>query len=134
MRKFLLLFSMFFVAITASAQQVTLYFNDFEGPGDTAKITQDTIKMPAPFSPSGIPPKWMVVDTFGYNSDSSFHVQGSGRQHAIYLNTDTIDATGLPYIYFSFWDIAKLNTANEARLEYSIDGGKNYTAIPIGTT
>ena len=130
MRKFLLLCSIILASIGAFAQKDTLYFNDFEHPNDINRLTQDTI-IRAGFSPSGTPPAWAVVDTFGYNSDSSLHVKGTPQGHTIYFQTPAFSTDTTPYISFSFWNIAKISLLNQASLYYSINNGQTWQVLPI---
>lgn len=132
MRKFLLLFSISLFAFAASAQKDTLYFNTFENtPADsTSQIQQGVITQGS----QGTPPRWAIIDTFGYNSNKSFHVKGKLAGHTVYMQTDTIDATGKPYINFSYWHIGKLFSANQASLDYTIDGGQTWSPIPLTGT
>lgn len=118
------------MSIGAFAQKDTLYFNDFEHPNDTSRITQDSIWLPAG-SPQNAPPKWAVVDTFGYNSDSSFHVAGKASGHVVYLQTTPFSTVNTPYISFSFWNIAKISLLNQAILYYSINNGQTWQVLPI---
>lgn len=132
MRKFLLLFSIVFFALAATAQKDTLYLNTFENtPADTTTQISQGVSLPAGI---GTPPRWVVNDTFGYNSNTSYHIQGIPSGHTVYLQTDTIDATGKPYISFSFWHIAKLWTLNQASLQYSLDAGQTWVQLPLSTT
>lgn len=132
MRKFLLLFSMFFFAVAATAQKDTLYFNTFENtPTDTVDQVTQGVALPPGL---GTPPRWVVNDTFGYNSNNSYHIQGIPSGHTVFMQTDTIDATGKPYISFSFWHIAKLWTLNQASLQYSLDAGQTWAQLPLSTT
>lgn len=131
MRKFLLLCSIILMSIGAFAQKDTLYFNDFEHPNDINRLTQDTIIKSSGSAPAGVPPTWSVVDTFGYNSDSSLHLQGQPKGHVVYFQTPVFSTDTTPYISFSFWHIAKLNFLNKAQLYYSIDNGQTWQLLPI---
>lgn len=130
MRKVLLLCFSLFLTITASAQKVTLFSVDFENlPADTADRTSWGIVTPS----LGPAPEW-EVDTFGYNSNTSYRLKGTAPGYTVFMQTDTIDATGNPYISLSFWNIAKIFSANQASLEYSLDAGQTWTALPLSTT
>lgn len=130
MRKFLLLCSIILMSIGAFAQKDTLYFNDFEHPNDINRLTQDTI-IKSGFLPSGTPPTWAIVDTFGYNSDSSIHIAGAPSGHVVYFQTPAFSTDTTPYVSFSFWHVAKLNNLNKGQLYYSINNGQTWQLLPI---
>lgn len=73
---------------------------------------------------------WDTSSFLAVSGNYSYHVGGTERGNDIWFETDSFSTLGSPYVLLSFEHIAKIFVANEAHVEYSTNGGLNWSPIP----
>lgn len=122
-----LIYIFLFSSFIGSAQTL-LYSENFDGPPpyqvSTLSIQNGTV---APTI------SWDTVSTLSKSAPNCFKVSGSATGTNIIFETNSFSTLGFPYIQLNFSHIGKLYLPNQAKVEYSTNGGTSWTPLPASS-
>ena len=106
---------------TVSAQTL-VYHENFDLPSGADSINAGTM--------GGInPATGDTTDDLFHSQQFSYHIAGTEENTQVFFETQSFSTTGKPYVILEFRHIAKLYSANTAKIEVSTDNGQNWTHL-----
>ncbi len=128
MRKWLPLVGLFMLGSIAShAQIVTLFYEDFDST-TVATTTETENNISGAITTGG----FAINTSVSVSTPNSMRAQRTPNETK-YLYTPIFSTANLTNARLEFDHIAKLNLVQQARVQYSVDGGTTWTSLPAST-